>query len=131
MKKKTMIYVSWLGSVVFFVIACLGQSADSKSGSSTCSSNEVTEVLDKLQTTVRSLRDYQAQIEYLFEQPLLESKMLRRGKVSYIRSKERSYLRIDFETLKQDEQKEQPYREYFIFDGVWLTHVDYQIRSVQ
>jgi len=131
MKKKTITYVSYLLTVVFMGIVCTGQGADSKSGDSACRSSEVNEVLDRLQATVRSLRDYQAQIEYLFEQPLLESKMLRKGNVSYIRTKERSHLRVDFETLKQDDQKQQAYQEYFVFDGVWLTHIDYQVKSIQ
>jgi len=131
MKKKTITYVSWLWTAVFLGIACTVQAADGKSGESTCPSSDVNEVLDKLQATVRSLQDYQGQIEYVEEQPLLESSMLRKGNVFYRRMKKRSYLRVDFETLKQDDMKEQVYREYFIFDGVWLTHIDYQVKTIQ
>jgi len=117
--------------VTCFLLVCPALAAECKSGDAACPSMELVEVLDKLQATVQSLQDYQGQIEYLFEQPLLESKMLRKGKVSYTRTKKNSCLRVDFETLKQDDQKQQAYREYFVFDGVWLTHIDYQVKSIQ
>jgi outer membrane lipoprotein-sorting protein len=43
----------------------------------------------------------------------------------------RSVLRMDFQTLKQDEEQEQKYIEQYIFDGIWLTHIDYQIKEVK
>jgi outer membrane lipoprotein-sorting protein len=43
----------------------------------------------------------------------------------------RSYLYIDFTSLQYDQDKEQKYREQYLFDGVWLTYVDHQSRSVQ
>jgi len=49
----------------------------------------------------------------------------------YQKSGRESKLRINFQTLKQDDEKEQEYIEQYIFDGVWLTHIDYQIKHVQ
>jgi len=43
----------------------------------------------------------------------------------------KSKLQINFQTLKQDDEKEQEYIEQYIFDGVWLTHIDYQIKEVK
>jgi len=43
----------------------------------------------------------------------------------------KSKLRINFKTLKQDDEKEQKYIEQYIFDGVWLTVIDYQIKQVK
>ena len=40
-------------------------------------------------------------------------------------------LRINFQTLKQDDEPEQKYIEHYIFDGVWLTHIDYQIKELK
>ena len=34
-------------------------------------------------------------------------------------------------TKEQDDEKEQKYREEFIFDGIWLTHINYQIKQVR
>ena len=42
-----------------------------------------------------------------------------------------SKLRINFDTLTQDENPQQKYGEQYIFDGLWLTHIDYQIKQVQ
>jgi outer membrane lipoprotein-sorting protein len=131
MRKITATCVSRLCIITCFYLAGTTQAAESKSSDAPCPSSELVEVLDRLKGTVQSLQDYQGQIEYLFEQPLLESKMLRKGKVSYTRTKKNSCLRVDFETLKQDDQKQQAYREYFVFDGVWLTHIDYQVKSIQ
>jgi len=132
MKKKSIACVLGLWTALYLGPTCTGQAADDGGcGRSTCPLSGVEEILSKLQTTVQSLKDYQGQIEYIEEQPLLETKILRRGKLSYVRMKTRSYLRVDFETLKQDDLKEQPYREQFIFDGVWLTHVNYQVKSIQ
>ena len=47
----------------------------------------------------------------------------------YEKSGGKSNLRINFQTLKQDDEKVQKYTEHFIFDGVWLTVLDYQIKT--
>ncbi|MCJ7729948.1 MAG: outer-membrane lipoprotein carrier protein LolA, partial [Sedimentisphaerales bacterium] len=64
-------------------------------------------------------------------QPLLESKTQRKGLLYYAKSGDKSKLRINFDTLKQDEEPEQKHIEHYIFDGRWLTHIDYQIKQVQ
>lgn len=93
--------------------------------------NSVEMILRQLNEKAAGLRSYQCRIEYLFSQPILESKTLRRGELYYQRADGRSALRINFQTLKQDDQKEQKYIEQYIFDGVRLTHIDYQIREVK
>jgi outer membrane lipoprotein-sorting protein len=49
----------------------------------------------------------------------------------YAKNDEKSLLRINFQTLKQDDEKQQKYIEHYIFDGIWLTHIDYQLKSVK
>jgi len=90
------------------------------------------EVLKKLREKTENLNSYQASLDYLFRQPLLfDSKTLKKGVIYYARFGKKSKLRMNFNTLKQDEAKERPYKEQFIFDGVWLTHIDYQIRHLK
>lgn len=91
----------------------------------------VESILKQLNERTSGLQSYQAKVEYLFDQPLLESKTLRTGVLYFEKTGKESKLRIDFETLKQDEEKEQKYNEQYIFDGVWLTHIDYQIKTVK
>jgi outer membrane lipoprotein-sorting protein len=93
--------------------------------------NQLEAILTKLKQKTTDLQSYQAQVEYIFRQPLLESKTLRKGVLYYARFDKKSRLRLNFTTLKQDDEKEQKYLEHFIFDGIWLTHIDYQIKSVQ
>lgn len=93
--------------------------------------NAVRVVLDKLQSQVGNLKSYQCKIDYVFRQPLFESTEHRKGTLQYARIADRSYLYIDFTSLQYDQEKEQKYREQYLFDGVWLTYVDHQSRSVQ
>jgi len=92
---------------------------------------DVEAVLQKIQEAAKELRAYQCRIDYVLRQPLLESKTRRTGRVDYLRKPTGSHLRVSFETLQQDDQGPQPYIEQFLFDGVWLTHVDYQVKAVK
>ncbi len=93
--------------------------------------NPVDAVLKQLKRQTCELKSYHGRIEYLFSQPLFESETLRKGVLYYERSGGKSKLRINFQTLKQDDDEEQKYIEHYIFDGVWLTHIDYQIKEVK
>jgi len=89
-------------------------------------------VLKQLNQKTTELKSYEGQIEYRFSQPLFESETLRKGVLYYARfDKKKSKLRINFQTLKQDDEKEQKEIVQFIFDGVWLTQIDYQIEAVK
>jgi len=106
--------------------------------------NSIDAILKQLNQKTKELQSYQCQIEYLFSQPLFESETLRTGDLYYQRFGKKSKLRINFQTLKQDTEKEQKYIEQYIilddarlpdvdykFDGVWLVHIDYQIKTVK
>lgn len=97
---------------------------------SPCSSLE--RILNSLQRNARELKSCTAEIEYLFvENPdFLGSKTLRKGQLLYLKSDDRSWVRIDFNTLKQDDFEEQQRREVYLFDGVWLTKVDFALEQV-
>lgn len=87
-------------------------------------------ILKQLKQKTSELKSYQCRLEYLFSQPLFESQTLRKGTLYYQKSGAKSKLRINFRTLKQDDEKEQKQIEEYIFDGTWLTHIDYQIKEV-
>ncbi|UCC22385.1 MAG: outer membrane lipoprotein carrier protein LolA [Planctomycetota bacterium] len=93
--------------------------------------NSVDTVLKDLREESAKLKSYEGRIEYLISQPLFESQSLRKGVLYYQKSDERSKLRINFETLKQDDEEEEKYIQQYIFDGVWLTQIDYQIEQVK
>ena len=91
----------------------------------------VEQILTQLKKKTKNLKSYQGRIEHLFHQPaLFDSKTLKRGDLYYEKSGKKSKLRINFKTQKQDDEKEQKYREEFIFDGVWLTQIEYEIKQV-
>jgi len=93
--------------------------------------NSVNSILEALRQKTSQLKSYQCRLEYLFSQPVLESKTLRTGTLYYARFGNGSKLRINFDTLSQDNGPQQKYVEQYIFDGRWLTHIDYQIKQVQ
>ena len=121
--------------VVILLIAWPCWAMGSADGNSVAAAdvNLIDTTLNKLNQKVSELRSYQSRIEYLFRQPLLDSQTLRKGVLYYQKTKDsgKSALRIDFQTLKQDDGQEQKHLEQYIFDGVWLTHIDYQIKSVK
>ena len=67
----------------------------------------------------------------MYNQPVFQSIERRRGTLQYARMDGRSYLYIDFTTLQYDQSPEQKKREQYLFDGVWLTYIDHDNRSVQ
>lgn len=93
--------------------------------------SSVDSVLEDLHSAAENLRTYQCKLEYLFSQPVLESKTLRKGTLQYARFNSGSKLRIGFDTLVQDDGPPQKYVESYVFDGQWLTHIDYQIKQVR
>ena len=88
-------------------------------------------ILSQLRQRAAKLQSYQGHVQYLFRQPLLESEALRKGVLYYQKSGKKSKLRVNFQTLKHEDEKEQEYIEHYIFDGVWLTRIDYQIEAVE
>lgn len=89
-------------------------------------------ILKRLAEQTDKLKTYQAKINYLFIQDpeLIDSKTIRTGQLYYKKDKTGSKIRVNFETLKQDEADVEKYREHYLFDGVWLTKIDYQLEKV-
>ena len=120
--------------------------------SSTCSEKQpkdpagdpVDAVLDTLHKTTSELTSFECRIEYKYSQPLLESERLNKGTLYYVRSGKTSALRINFDTLQQDDERQRKYLEQYlildgskldhpvrIFKGIWLVHLDYQIQQAK
>ena len=91
----------------------------------------VEKILEQLSRSTSELVTYQCNIEYLFSQPLFDSKTLRKGRLYYKKYNDKSALRINFHTIKQDDEEEKQYKEDYVFDGVWLTHIDYQLKHLK
>jgi outer membrane lipoprotein-sorting protein len=108
-------------------------------------SDPVDVVLEQLNKKTSELESYECQIEYKFIQPsLFGSEALRKGILYYARSGGKSALRVNFQTLKQEDEKEEKYIEQYIvldgtrlthanhqFKGTWLVFIDYQIEEVK
>lgn len=92
--------------------------------------NQVDIVLDHLQKTSQSIKTYQANIIYLNKQALPESEDLRTG-IFYFKGDGSSKIRVSFSTVKFDDQPVEQIRDEYIFDGVDLTRVNYQLKTVE
>jgi outer membrane lipoprotein-sorting protein len=99
----------------------------------------VDKILNSLQDKAVELKSYQVNMDYVFRQPVLDSRQRRTGVLYYAKSDEKapakatsrpkSNLRIDFRTLQQDEEKERKYLQQYFFDGVWLRDTDPQLQT--
>ena len=88
-------------------------------------------ILNQLHGKTSELKSYEGMVEYKRIQPVLESESLRKGVLYFAKFGEKTRLRINFATLRHDDEKEQKYVEQFIFDGTWLTQIDYQIKAAK
>ena len=89
-------------------------------------------VLDKLNKESASIESYQCELEYTTAQPEpFGTQTVRRGELFYEKADGKSRLRINFKTLKQDDEDVEKIRDEWIFDGKFLTHIDYQIKEVK
>lgn len=139
--RKVVSYVPYhiMRTVVVFLCLCgmcFGAGCSDTSAAATREvggggAGQVDEILNKLNKRTGEIRTYQCAIEHLSRQPLFDSQTLRTGRMYYLRDKSKSLLRVDFNTLKQDDQPQEKYVEQFFFDGVWLTRVDYQLKEVK
>ncbi len=123
--------------VIFFlctVNTCLAVGCTANSAGSQLKGRDVNSVdgiLRNLSQSTAELKSYQCRIVYRFIQPILESETLRKGVLYYQKGGGKSALRMNFQILKQDDGTEEEYIEQYIFDGIWLTHIDYQIKQVK
>ena len=134
-----------LSVLVIVGVGWAGECAESTEAQPKIPKNDTVEaVLERLNKTTKELRSFQCQIEYQYSQPLLESERLSKGSLYYLRSSKTSAMRINFETLQQDEEKERKYIEQYIFldgsklphsvrefKGIWLVHLDYHIEQAK
>jgi len=91
--------------------------------------SQIKSLIEKLNQTAANLKNLSAEIEYTHAQPLFDTNTVRTGKLFYVKDANSSALRINFLTLKQDQSKQQSYKEDYIFDGMKLTKIDYQSKS--
>jgi len=106
--------------------------------------NEVDTVLKQLNQKTSELVSIQAQIEYKFIQPLLESEKLQKGVFYYAKIGNSSKLRLNFQTRTIDDEEEEKYVEEYIvlgganlshpghrFEGMWAVQIDYEMEGIK
>jgi len=137
---KVVLFASWMAGVCW-----AGECTEScKAQQKAPKADPVDVILEKLNKTTSELTSFECQIEYKYSQPLLESERLTKGTLYYSRSGGTSAMRINFDTLRQDDEKERKYLEQYIildgakltypgwqFKGIWLVHLDYQIEEAK
>lgn len=90
------------------------------------------DILKRLRYNNSRLESYKCKVRYLVIQDpeLMDSRTLRKGILYYKKDDSGSRIRVNFDTVKQDDETEQKQNEQFIFDGVWLTKIDYSMKKV-
>ncbi len=96
----------------------------------TTSELTVEQMVQRIQTAGQELTSFQATLAYEVNQPEMESCQLRKGSIAYQRDPNQSNLRVDFNTLQQDDMPEEICKEIFYFDGIWLNHLNYDVKSL-
>lgn len=92
----------------------------------------VQEILTKINTAAKQLKSYQAHISYLAIQDPngLDSRVLQTGELYYKKQDGRENLRIRLDTIKQDDFDPEKQREEYLFDGIWLTHINFKLEQI-
>ena len=106
--------------------------------------NEVDKVLKNLNQKTSELKSFQAQVEYRFIQPLLESEKLQKGVFYYAKIGNSSKLRLNFQTRTIDDEEEEKYVEEYVvldgaslsqpghrFKGMWAVQIDYEMEGIK
>jgi outer membrane lipoprotein-sorting protein len=97
----------------------------------TDSSARLEATLAELNQNLLKLQSCRLELSWRFFQPLLETSTVRTGVLYYRKSGSRSYLRINFSSFRENQDTPQPLREEIIFDGIWLTRIDYQLKEIK
>lgn len=134
MKKRISFTITiFLVVTIFSYAATDPNSAPTAAEKKPCgTSTQLSEILSAMHQATQRLTSAQAEISYLtIEDPnLLDSRILRSGTLYYLKEQDRSYLRIQFRDLKQDDFEPESRRDEYLFDGVWLTRIDYKLEQI-
>jgi outer membrane lipoprotein-sorting protein len=92
----------------------------------------IEEILSKMNMATKKLDSCQANLSYLVIQDpeLLNSSTLQNGTLYYQKTDKGSKLRIRFDDMKQDDFEPVKQREEYLFDGIWLTRINYKLQQV-
>jgi len=90
------------------------------------------QLLEKINHAAKELKSCKATVDYLFihEPELLDSRTIRKGTLLYQKTDKGSKMRLNFDTVKQDEGDEQKKQEQYFFDGGWLPKRDFTLRLI-
>ena len=112
-------------------VACKCPNCSNKKQPTEEKTNEVETVLKQLNQKTSELMSIQAQIEYKFIQPLLESEKLQKGVFYYAKIGNSSKLRLNFQTRTIDDEEEEKYvEEYIVLDGAYLSHPGHRFKGM-
>ncbi|MDT8302705.1 MAG: hypothetical protein RQ760_14575, partial [Sedimentisphaerales bacterium] len=124
--------------------ACTCPNCAAKSQAKEEVANDADKILKQLNQKTSELTSIQAQIEYKFIQPLLESEKLQKGVFYYTKIGNSSKLRLNFQTRTIDDEEEEKYVEEYIvlnganlsrpghrFEGMWAVQIDYEMEGVR
>lgn len=132
----------------YFVLSCIlsmaslcfaeNEKSSVKSDETVCQEKAETaqspldKILENLNNRTKSLKTLESDVKFLAikDPEILNSRELKKGKLYFKSEKNRSWIRIHFVTSQVDDEEEENRIENIVFDGIWLTMVDYENESV-
>ena len=100
-------------------------------------SEELNQLLDRIEKRGRELKTFQARMLFKQKQPLIDALTIRNGRLSYQTDSKAIRFRIHFADFLQkyleEDDESQPviFDEDFVFDGRWLTRRNNRAKSIQ
>jgi hypothetical protein len=137
---RTLMLLLWIIS-----ISCASGSSESQSTQKEQKEiDPVDKVLKKLNKTTQELKSLECRIEYKDVQPsVFDTETLRKGILYYSKKGNESKLRVNFQTVQQNDEPEQKCIEQYIvvdgallksdahdFEGMWLVKLDYEFKTI-
>ncbi len=128
----------WTAAVSCTANACQGPASPADAPSApdktqTAGDGKLDEILANMVDATRQLKTCQTRLSYVFIQDpeLLAARTLRTGTLYYYTDGSgQSRLRIQFVDIKQDDFEPEKQREEYLFDGVWLTRIDFKLKQI-
>ncbi len=126
------VLMCYTAAVVWAGEGCCAVAAPADPADEQTARTPLQKILDNLQKNAVALSSCTADLNYLVIQDpdLLDSHTTRKGTLHYLKAEGRSQVKIQFDTLKQDDFDEEKRVETYLFDGVWLTKIDYALEQV-
>ena len=118
--------------IIFSIFMLAAACAFAKEACKSSDKLTIEQILTKITEKTDKLESFTSNIVYsLTEDPeIFETTTSYTGNFRYLKTETRQYAMLEFNARKQDEFPIEKYRQTYIFDGVWLTRIDFPLKQI-